>query len=58
METRQIKSSLKHVAWYVCLFAKVPKGFPFTFSIQIFTFPYSFSMTVLVDSPSAKHTHN
>ena len=27
METRPIKSSLKHVAWYARGFAKVPKGF-------------------------------
>ena len=46
METRQVKSSLKHVASYAPRFGKVP----FTFSIQIFTFPYSFSVTVLVDS--------
>jgi hypothetical protein len=53
METRHIKSSLKHEASYAPRFGKVP----FTFSIQIFTFPYSLWVTLLVDSAPSANQH-
>ena len=57
MKTRQIKSSLKHVASYACPFGKVPKVFLFTFSIQIFTFPYTFWVTIFVRLPPTRLNH-